>query len=666
MSSIEVFTLIAGLIGGLALFLYGMNEMSGALTKAAGGKLESTLSKITSNKLIAYLFGVGVTALVQSSSASTVMVVGLVNSGIMSLKEAVNVILGANLGTTYTAWLLSLNAISSDNFIINLLKPTSFTPFLAIIGSAILMFSHNDKKKNIGSILMGFSILMFGMSMMSSAVAPLKSVPEFTDFLTRFSNPILGFLVGTLFTMIIQSSAGTIGVVQALSLSVAINYSVALPIVIGAEVGTCITAMLSSLGANKNGKRAALMHLYFNLIKALSFMIIFYSLNAVFHFSFLQIQAGMVGIATIHTLVNLVSTPLMLPFSGILVKLATATIPYDEREQKEMEERKEILILDPMFLSNPAFALEQSRQATVDMALYTQESLLKAISIVNNYDETVAEDVSKLEKKVDKYEDELGTYLVKISSHHLSTDNSHLLSILLHTISDFERISDHALNIMQIAERMHANGRSFSPKAQEELKVLSDAVSEIVDISVKAFKDNDLNLAKTVEPLEEVIDGIHMEVKRRHVRRLRKGKCTIEHGFDLTDIGTDFERISDHCSNIAVCLLQVSEDGFDTHEYLEMLKQEKNTAFEESVELYERKYTLPKLKKNEEDEEDNIDSSFAAEHPLLVSDKAESQKNNKSTKVIGKKESGKKESEKDSKKSKDKKPKDKKIKKKDK
>ena len=666
MSSIEVFTLIAGLIGGLALFLYGMNEMSGALTKAAGGKLESTLSKITSNKLIAYLFGVGVTALVQSSSASTVMVVGLVNSGIMSLKEAVNVILGANLGTTFTAWLLSLNAISSDNFIINLLKPTSFTPFLAIIGSAILMFSHNDKKKNIGSILMGFSILMFGMSMMSSAVAPLKSVPEFTDFLTRFSNPILGFLVGTLFTMIIQSSAGTIGVVQALSLSVAINYSVALPIVIGAEVGTCITAMLSSLGANKNGKRAALMHLYFNLIKALSFMIIFYSLNAVFHFSFLQIQAGMVGIATIHTLVNLVSTPLMFPVSGILVKLATATIPYDEREQKEMEERKEILILDPMFLSNPAFALEQSRQATVDMALYTQESLLKAISIVNNYDETVAEDVSKLEKKVDKYEDELGTYLVKISSHHLSTDNSHLLSILLHTISDFERISDHALNIMQIAERMHANGRSFSPKAQEELKVLSDAVSEIVDISVKAFKDNDLSLAKTVEPLEEVIDGIHMEVKRRHVRRLRKGKCTIEHGFDLTDIGTDFERISDHCSNIAVCLLQVSEDGFDTHEYLEMLKQEKNTAFEESVELYERKYTLPKLKKNEEDEEDNIDSSFAAEHPLLVSDKAESQKNNKSTKVIGKKESGKKESEKDSKKSKDKKPKDKKIKKKDK
>ena len=425
MDSLELFTLIAGLVGGLAMFLYGMNVMSGGLTKAAGGKLESVLAKVTEHPVIAYLFGVGVTALVQSSSASTVMVVGLVNSGIMTLKQAVNVILGANLGTTFTAWLLSLNAISSDNFFINLLKPKSFTPFLALIGIGLYMFSKSEKKRNIGTILLGFSVLMFGMSTMSDAVSPLKDVDEFKALLTTFSNPIIGFLVGILFTMLIQSSAGTIGVLQALSLSVKVKHSVAIPVVVGAEVGTCITAILSSFGANKNGKRTALMHLYFNIIKASLFMIIFYSLNAIIHFDFMDEKIGMAGIAGIHTLINLIGTPLMLPFSSVLVTLALKTIPIDEKEKKEQEEIQGIRTLDPLFLSNPPFALEQARQAAVTMAKITKDSLEKAMGLVSEYDEEIAGEVEYMERQVDKYEDELGTYLMKINSHHLGADDSH-------------------------------------------------------------------------------------------------------------------------------------------------------------------------------------------------------------------------------------------------
>ena len=596
MNSLEVFTLIAGLVGGLAMFLYGMNVMSGGLTKAAGGKLESVLAKVTEHPFIAYLFGVGVTALVQSSSASTVMVVGLVNSGIMTLKQAVNVILGANLGTTFTAWLLSLNAISSDNFIINLLKPRSFTPFLALIGIALYMFSKNDKKKNIGTILLGFSVLMFGMSTMSDAVSPLKDVEGFKAVLTTFSNPIIGFLVGIIFTMVIQSSAGTIGVLQALSLSVFVSYSVAIPVVIGAEVGTCITAILSSLGANKNGKRTALMHLYFNIIKASTFMIVFYVLNAIFHFGFMDREIGMVGIAGIHTLVNLVATPLMIPFSGVLVNLALKTIPIDEKEKKEQEEQQGIRTLDPRFLSNPPFALEQARLAAIAMANMSRDALNKAIDLIQNYNSEEAEEVDYLERKVDSYEDQLGTYLMQINAHHLGVKDSHTLSVLLHCITDYERISDHALNIMQKARNMEENKRQFSAKGQAEIEIFSDAVKEIVDLSIRAFENQDLELAKMIEPLEETIDGIHMEMKRRHVRRLRKGKCTIEQGFDLSDIGTDFERIADHCSNIAVGLIEVDEDAYDAHGYIEQLKADKGDDFEKAVEFYQNKYLLPAVK----------------------------------------------------------------------
>ncbi len=596
MSSIEMFSLVAGLVGGLAMFLYGMNVMSGGLTKMAGGKLESVLASVTKHPFIAYLFGVGVTALVQSSSASTVMVVGLVNSGIMSLKQAVSVILGANLGTTFTAWLLSLNAISSDNFIINLLKPASFTPFLALIGIGLYMFGKGEKKKNIGTILLGFSVLMFGMSTMSSAVSPLKDVDSFKAFLTTFSNPIIGFLVGIIFTMVIQSSAGTIGVLQALSLSVKVKYSMAIPVVVGAEVGTCITAILSSLGANKNGKRTALMHLYFNIIKASLFMIIFYALNAVINFAFMNDEIGMVGIAGIHTLINLVATPLMLPFAQLLVNLALKTIPIDEKEKKEQEEQEGIRTLDPRFLSNPPFALEQARLAAITMAKMSQESLDKAITLITEYDQDVADEVEHLERKIDSYEDQLGTYLMKINSHHLGEQDSHTLSLLLHCITDYERISDHALNIMEKAKGMSDNKRAFSPKAQTEMDIFASAVKEIMDLAIRAFEEQDINLAKTIEPLEETIDGINLEVKRRHVRRLRKGKCTIEQGFDLSDIGTDFERIADHCSNIAVGIIEVDEDLYDAHEYLETLKREKSDGFDKAVDFYERKYMLPSVK----------------------------------------------------------------------
>ena len=596
MSSLEMFSLVAGLVGGLAMFLYGMNVMSGGLTKMAGGKLESVLAKVTKHAVIAYLFGVGVTALVQSSSASTVMVVGLVNSGIMTLKQAVSVILGANLGTTFTAWLLSLNAISSDNFIINLLKPASFTPFLALIGIGLYMFGKTEKKKNVGTILLGFSVLMFGMISMSSAVSPLKDVDSFKAILTTFSNPIIGFLVGILFTMIIQSSAGTIGVLQALSLSVKVKYSMAIPVVIGAEVGTCITAILSSLGANKNGKRTALMHLYFNVIKASLFMIIFYTLNAIVHFDFMDDKIGMVGIAGIHTLVNLVATPLMLPFAQLLVNLALKTIPIDEKEKKEQEEQQGIRTLDPRFLSNPPFALEQARLAAITMANMSQDALNKAIDLITDYNQEVADEVEHLERKIDSYEDQLGTYLMKINSHHLGEADSHTLSLLLHCITDYERISDHALNISEKAKGMSDGKRSFSPKAQTEMDIFASAVKEIMDLAIRSFAEQDVNLAKTIEPLEETIDGINMEVKRRHVRRLRKGKCTIEQGFDLSDIGTDFERIADHCSNIAVGIIEVDEDLYDAHEYLETLKREKSDGFEQAVDFYERKYMLPSVK----------------------------------------------------------------------
>ena len=592
MDSFNAFALLTGLIGGLALFLYGMNVMSGALTKTAGGRLQSLITSVTRNRWLAYFFGIVVTALVQSSSASTVMVVGLVNAGLMTLAQAVNIILGANLGTTFTAWLLSLNAISSDNFFINLLKPTSFTPFLAIVGVALYMFSKSEKKKNIGTIMLGFSVLMFGMNMMSQAVSPLKDVEAFTDTLTRFTNPVLGFLVGVLFTMMIQSSAGTIGVVQALAMSVGISYAVAIPIVVGAEVGTCITAILSSFGASRNGKRTAAMHLSFNVIKALSFLIIFYTLNAFLHFSLLDMPAGMVGVALIHTLVNLVATPLAVPVSGIFVKIAYKLLPVTPQEKEEAAPAHRIQALDDRVLTNSPFAVSQARLAVIDMAQMARDCFLRAVSLKNEYDEQAVEEVRRLEKQIDSYEDQIGSYLVKLNAHHLSPADSGNVSILMYCINDFERISDHALNIMQTYQEMHEKDRHFAERTNEELELLGNAVSEAVTMAVQVFETRDKQLARRVEPLEEVIDELNEVIRNRRIERLRQGHGTIDMGFDVSDLCMNLERIADHTSNIAACVLQIDNNAMGAHRYLEIVRAEHDARFEQYFDEYAEKYGL--------------------------------------------------------------------------
>ena len=596
--------IFAGLVGGLALFLYGMSVMSGGLNKISGGTFDKFLTGVTQKRFIAYLFGVGVTALVQSSSTSTVMVVGFVNSGIMTLAQAVNVILGANLGTTANAWLLSLNAIdSSGSAWLSIFKPSTFTPFVAFIGIILFMTAKTDKRKNISTILLGFAILMTGMQTMSGAVSPLAGNPTFTKILTSFANPLVGFLVGILFTMVIQSSAATIGILMALAASVFISMGMAIPIVIGAEVGTCITAILSSLGANKNGKRTALMHLYFNVIKAASFMIIFYTLNAFLHFSFLEKQAGMVAVASIHTLLNLVATLLFLPFSQFLVKLVLKTIPIDDKEKEEQASQLSLKALDDRFLTNPAFALEQARVAACDMAQYAKECIGKALDLIADYSLEGKEEVVRLENRIDIDEDEIGSYLVKINATQLDIRTSHLLSVILHSIGDFERISDHARNIAETMSDMSKRDMKFTDKAYEELAAFTEAVREIMDMSVRAFVENDHDCARDIEPLEEVIDSLTMEIKKRHIRRLRKGKCSVELGPMLTDATTDCERVADHCSNIAVAVLQVREDGFDAHEYLQIMRSENNPAFENRVQYYETRYALPELKKDKAEEE---------------------------------------------------------------
>jgi len=622
MSPVEVLSLVGGLVGGLALFLYGMNVMSGGLTQASGGKLESLLAGITKNKFAAWLFGVGVTALVQSSSASTVMVVGLVNSGIMKLSEAVNIILGANLGTTFTAWLLSLNAISSDSVILNLFKPVTFTPYLALAGVAILMFSKSDRKKNVASILIGFAVLMFGMQMMSSAVAPLKESESFIEFLTSFSNPIVGFVVGIVFTMIIQSSAGTIGVLQALSLSVNVTWGMAIPVVVGAEVGTCITAILSSLSAGKNGKRAALMHLYFNVIKASTFMIIFYTLNLFLHFAFLKATAGMVGIAAIHTLINLVASPLMLPFSHVLVRMAMKTIPVDAAEKQEMESKSALAVLDPLFLTNGPFALEKAHGCARDMAEYTRVIVEKALSLLTDYDQDVDKEVVRLEDLIDVYEDQIGTYLVRINNGQLTSRESQLLSVLQRSIGDLERLSDHALNIAEVTRDMADRKISFSAAAEAELDVFRSAINEITSITVQSFKTGDQHLARMVEPLEEVVDSLNMEVKRRHSVRLQNGECTIDLGFSLTDICTSLERISDHCSNIAVDQLLSDTDEFDAHEYLHHIKKEEGPEFDAKVTEFADKYRLPDYVPAPAEEPEEDQDSDAAQGGIMLHEEA--------------------------------------------
>ena len=575
------------MVGGLALFLYGMNLLGDGLSRASGGRLERILEKLTNNPLKAVLMGAVVTGVIQSSSATTVMVVGFVNSGIMSLKQAVGIIMGANIGTTVTSWILSLTGIESDAFWIRMLKPSSFSPILAIVGVGILLFSHKDKLKNAATILVGFAILMFGMDSMSAAVSPLAEVPEFTNLLIEFQNPVFGVLAGLILTAVIQSSSASVGILQALCMTGAVSFGAAVPIIMGQNIGTCVTAMISGIGASRNAKRAALIHLYFNIIGTILFLGVFYTVNAIHPFAFLGEVATPFGIAVVHSCFNIAAT---------LVLLACLTLPTHEDVKEMSETDKTLSLLDVRFLEKPAYAVEQSRLVASVMADKSREAMDLAMELLHNFDEAKAEQVAQMETDVDRFEDELGTYLVKLSSKQLSNKDSETLNTILHCIGDFERISDHARNIKEAAQEMHDKQLVFSEKAQEELKVFERAVHDVLDLTMTSFKNGDLNLARQVEPLEEVIDGLSLDVKQRHVRRLRKGKCTIELGFILSDVITNFERVSDHCSNIAVCLVQVNEDEFDTHAYLDELRQEDNKDFQSKVLACREKYQLPPTK----------------------------------------------------------------------
>ncbi len=582
---------LLSMIGGLALFLYGMNLMGDGLAKASGGRMESILEKLTGNSVKAVLLGAGVTAVIQSSSATTVMVVGFVNSGIMRLEQAVGVIMGANVGTTITSWILSLTGIESSSFLVRLLKPTSFSPVLAIIGVAMLLFSKKEKRQSVASILIGFAVLMFGMDTMSAAVKPLAQEPAFTGILTAFSNPVLGMLAGVVLTAVIQSSSASVGILQALCLSGAVGYNTAIPIILGQNIGTCVTAMISGVGASRNARRAALVHLYFNIIGTVVFMGVFYLLDAAFQFPFMEKPADALGIAVVHSCFNVSATLLLLPSRG-LVKLACLTTGGGVQEQSHQED--EVLQhLDPRFLNTPAYAIEQSRNVAVSMAELAERAINLAMGLVTGYDSEKAQQVLELETRVDQYEDQLGSYLVKAGSRDLSERDNHSLSVMLHCIGDFERISDHARNVQEAAQEMADKGVNFSEKALQELEVLRSAIRDILKITMRSFMDEDLELARQVEPLEEVIDALIQEIRQRHIRRLRKGSCTIELGFILTDIITNLERVSDHCSNIAVCLLEISEDEFDTHAYLEDMRREDNTEFRRQVMAYGRQYLLP-------------------------------------------------------------------------
>ncbi|MBP3569661.1 MAG: Na/Pi cotransporter family protein [Lachnospiraceae bacterium] len=585
----DIFGVFA-LVGGLALFLFGMDAMGKGLEKLSGGRLERLLEKLTSNRLKAVALGTLVTGIIQSSSATTVMVVGFVNSGIMKLGQAVGIIMGANIGTTITSWILSLSSIEGDSFFLKLMKPSSFAPILALIGIILLMFCKSEKKKNIGTILVGFAILMTGMDQMSAAEKPLKDVPEFTNILLMFSNPILGMLAGMVLTAIIQSSSASVGILQALCVTGAVPFSTALPIIMGQNIGTCVTAIISSIGTSKNAKRAAAVHLFFNVIGTAVFMIVFYTINAFMPFEFLADAADAKGIATIHSLFNIGATLLLLPFGNQLVKLATWAI----KDSKEDQEKENIFkALDVRFLDTPSIALEQCKKLTDDMARITKESLFGAIDLLDNYSDKQEKELVDMETLVDRYEDEIGAYLMKVNSRDLSNKDSHMVNTLLHSIGNWERISDHALNICDAAREIHDKKISFSKAATEELAVYTKAIKDILNMTVEAFEYDDISMAKKVEPLEEVIDELNLMIKNRHVQRLRAGECTIELGFVLNDILTNYERVSDHCSNVAVTIIQTEDYDVEAHQYIGHLKDEDD--FKRAIELVQREYRLPEL-----------------------------------------------------------------------
>ena len=585
------------LIGGLALFLYGMNVMGGGLEKLSGGKLERILENLTSNPLKAVLLGAGVTAVIQSSSATTVMLVGFVNSGIMKLSQAVGIIMGANIGTTITSWLLSLTGIESGNFFIRMLKPSSFSPILALIGIIFMMSAKSDRKKDASEILLGFAVLMYGMEAMSNAVKPLADVPEFTGILTKFNNPLAGVVAGALLTAIIQSSSASVGILQALSVTGAFTYGSVIPIIMGQNIGTCVTALLSSVGTSRGARRAAIVHLYFNLIGTIVFMALFYLLHGAVVFDFMERAAQPYGIAVVHTVFNVFATCLLLPFSDLLEKLAYLTIKEDSVEHMAVRYIDEdVKALDSRFMNNPSLAMEQCRKVICHMADTVQESCREAIGLLERYTREAAEGVRQLEKDVDRYEDVIGTYLLKLTGKDLSEKDSRALTLYLHCIGDFERISDHAAGIAMAYGKMKEKELTFSAKAQEELAVFSRAVLRMLAISEGIFQEENADSLYEAQALREVIGELGAQVRKRHVKRLRKGKCTVELGFLLADIVTAYERIAAHCAQIAVSVVQVwEEDSMEMHGY-SIESREKRRDEEQFRTLYEglrQEYVLP-------------------------------------------------------------------------
>ena len=576
---------VLNMIGGLALFLFGMDVMGKALEKQAGGRLKIILEKLTSSPIKGLLLGAGVTAVIQSSSATTVMVVGFVNSGLMELHQAIGVIMGANIGTTMTAWLISLTAIESSNFFLQMLKPSSFSPVLAAIGVCCLMFSKQQKKHNIGTILLGFAVLMTGMEIMTNAVEPLADMPAFTNLFLLFTNPILGVIAGAVLTAAIQSSSASVGILQALSQTGAITYNNAIPIIMGQNIGTCITAILASVGTGKNAKRAAVVHFYFNLIGTIVFLVLFYVLRAIFDFAFLDDPLNAANIAVIHTLFNVLATSILLPFTKLLEKLACVTVR-DDKEDKEFS------MLDDRLMVTPSVAVYQSRQVAETMAKLAKETLYDGMHCLDDYDEKLMEKVEANEDKIDVYEDKLGTYLVRLSAKDLNEEDSNEVSRLLHCIGDFERIGDHALNLKEAAQEMRDKKIEFSLEGKEELDVMAAAVREILDMAVEVFINNDVRLAAEVEPLEQVIDTMQNALKSKHVERLKRGECTTELGFVFSDITTNYERVADHCSNIAICIIEMAKDSMSLHEYLNDLKESHNEYFEDRVQAYTEKYAI--------------------------------------------------------------------------
>ena len=573
------------LIGGLCLFLFGMNVMGQALERRAGGTLRTLLGKLTTGKAKGFLTGLGVTGIIQSSSATTVMVVGFVNSGLMNLKQAINVIMGANVGTTVTAWLLSLSGIESGNLIVQLFKPTSFTPVLALIGIIFYMFCNSSKKKDTGTILLGFATLMFGMDAMSAAVSGLKDVESFRSLFIAFENPLLGVLAGALLTAIIQSSSASVGILQALAVTGQVSYGAAIPIIMGQNIGTCLTAMLSSVGTNKNAKRAAIVHLAFNVIGTIVWLTVFWIIKAIFAPALLNESASLVGIAIAHSVFNILCTALLLPLSGILETVAYRIVPETKTKEEDVE-------LDELLLATPSLALENCHSVASEMAETSASALKDSIGTLTRYSTKLDEEIREKESKTDHYEDILGTYLIKLSSNQASEEDSAEAAKLLKMIGDFERISDHAVNILESAEEMNSKDLKFSESAMKELGVLTDAVEEILDLALRAFLDEDVEAASKVEPLEEVIDGLKEQMRTRHILRLQQGDCSIDAGFVWSDLLTNLERTADHCSNIAVCVLEAGSD-MNIHESLHEMKAY-NDDFKAEFEKYAAKYSIAK------------------------------------------------------------------------